>query len=319
MSSHPSPRKPVSQMTTAEKLGEAIRRSLPLLPPDARREVEALLSPEALAVMAGVVTLWVVSHFFGVGEVADAVLLVVGVAALGGAALRAAEELYAFASGTVRASRDEDLDRAAEHFSRAVTLIGVQAVAAILLKRAPAAFRKTYRDAEPYTLGTLPPAPRTPGRLFYRPRVTGRADLLAGEGFTTEFGDIFYSSRGSAQTQRLVRVHERVHSFLTPKLQVMREVRVVLSSNGYVKSHLLRYLEEALAETVAQVTVNGWREAIAGVTFPVKNGYVTVAEMRSEAAGILLGPVNVGGMIYKAVFNYTPPSRQGWREVRPGR
>ena len=141
-----------------------------------------------------------------------------------------------------------------------------------------------------------------------------RADLMAGEGYTTEYGDIFYSSRGSAEAQRLARVHEKVHAFLTPKLQVMREVRVVLNSNGYLKSYLLRYIEEALAETVAQVTVKGWREAMVGVAFPVKNGYVTVAGMKSEVAGIMLGPVNVAGMVYKAVFNYTAPSRRGRRE-----
>jgi hypothetical protein len=312
----PRAAKPVSQMTTAEKLGEAIRRSLPMLPPEARGEVEAMLAPESLAVMAGVVTLWAGSHFFGVGEVADVVLLLVGVVALGGAALRAGEELYGFASGAARASRDEDLNRAGEHFARAVALIGVQAVAAVLLKRAPKAFRKTLDNEPPVTLKALKPAPRTPGKLFYRPTVTATAGKPAGEGATTVYGDIIYSSRGSVDTQRLVRVHEKVHSFLTPKLQVMREVRVLLSSNGYLKSYLLRYLEEALAETVAQVTVNGWREAVVGITFPVKNGYVTVAGMNSEVAGIILGPVNVGGMVYKAVFNYTAPTRRGWREVR---
>jgi hypothetical protein len=288
-----------------------------MLPEDAREEVEALLSPESLAVIAGVLVLWVVSHFFGVGEVADAVLLVVGVVALGGVALRAAGELYEFGSGAVNAKSEEDLDRAAKHFSEAVALVGIQAVAAILLKKAPKAFRKTYNNAKPYTLRTVPPAPRTPGKLFYRPKVTAVAGGRAGEGLTTAYGDIYYSSRGSAEAQRLARVHEKVHSFLTPKLQIMREVRVVLSSNGYIKSHLLRYLEEALAETVAQVTVRGWREAVVGITFPVKNGYVTVAEMRAEAAGILLGPINVSGMAYKVFFSSTAPSREGWREAKP--
>ena len=130
---------------------------------------------------------------------------------------------------------------------------------------------------------------------------------------------MFYSSRGGPDLQRLVRVHERVHSILTPKLQVLREVRIALNMNGYNKSFLMRYLEEALAETVGQVSVNGFRSAIEGITFPVKNGYVTITGMRTEAIGIMLGPINVGGMVYKVVFSLTRPTQQGWQEVQPAR
>lgn len=302
--------KPVAKMTTAEKIGEAIRRSIPMLPAEAREEVKALLTPEALAIMAGVLVIWVVSHFFGVGEVADVILLVVGVVALGGVALQAAEELYNFASSAVNAKRDEDLDRAAKHFSEAVALIGIQAVMAILLKKAPKTFRKSHNNAPPYTLRNMPTPPRTPGKLFYRPKTTADPTLPRGEGYTTAFGDIFYSSRGTPELQRIVRLHERVHQLLTPKLQFLREVRVVLSQNGYFKSYILRYLEEALAETVAQVGVNGFRHAVEGITFPVKNGYVTLAGMRTEAAGMLLGPVNVGGMVYRVYLSTFPPSER---------
>lgn len=308
------PPKPVDKMTTAEKIAEAIRRAIPMLPADAREEVEALLTPQALSIMAGVLVLWVVSHFFGVGEIADVVLLVVGVVALGGVAVQAAEELYNFASNAVGAKREEDLDRAAKHFSEAVSLIGIQAVMAILLRKAPKVFRQSHNNAPTYTLRGLGPAPRTPGRLFYRPKTTADPTLPQGEGYTTAFGDVYYSSRGTAELQRLVRVHERVHQLLTPKLQFLREVRVVISQNGYFKSYILRYLEEALAETVAQVGVRGLRNAVEGITFPVKNGYVTLAGMRTEAAGVLLGPVNVGGMVYRAFFSTFPPAE---RKLRP--
>ncbi|HEV2864855.1 MAG TPA: hypothetical protein VGX48_27930 [Pyrinomonadaceae bacterium] len=308
------PPKPVEKMTTAEKIAEAIRRSIPMLPADAREEVEALLTPQALSVMAGVLVLWVVAHFFGIGEIADVVLLVVGVVALGGVAVQAAEELYNFASYAVGAKREEDLDRAAKHFSEAVTLIGIQAVMAILLKKSPKVFRQGHNNAPTYTVRGLGPAPRTPGRLFYRPKVTADPTLPRGEGYTTAFGDIYYSSRGTPELQRLVRVHERVHQLLTPKLQFLREVRVVISQNGYSKSYILRYLEEALAETAAQVGVHGLRNAVEGITFPVKNGYVTLAGMRTEAAGMMLGPVNVGGMVYRAYFSTFPPSE---RKLQP--
>ena len=54
-----------------DKLGEAMRRSLPRLAPGVRAEVEKLLTPEALAVIAGVLGLWVGSHFIGIGEIID--------------------------------------------------------------------------------------------------------------------------------------------------------------------------------------------------------------------------------------------------------
>lgn len=63
----------------------------------------------------------------------------------------------------------------------------------------------------------------------------------------------------------------------------MREIRVVPRYNSYIKSSIFRYLEEAIAETIAQVSVNGWREVITGLSFPVKNGYITLVEIRTEA------------------------------------
>jgi hypothetical protein len=70
----------VAGMTASEKIAEALRRSLPLLLADARAEVEKLLEPATLAILAGVLVVWAGSHFFGVGEVVDVVLLAVGVA-----------------------------------------------------------------------------------------------------------------------------------------------------------------------------------------------------------------------------------------------
>ena len=43
---------------------------------------------------------------------------------------------------------------------------------------------------------------------------------------------------------------------------------------SYAHSSLWRAVEEALAETVAQVGVNGLRKMMVGIRFPVANGYV---------------------------------------------
>ena len=66
----------------------------------------------------------------------------------------------------------------------------------------------------------------------------------------------------------LVRVHEKVHSFLSPKPQGLREMRVVLSADGCVRPYILRYLEEALAEPVAQVDRAGLARGARGHHVP---------------------------------------------------
>ena len=63
----------------------------------------------------------------------------------------------------------------------------------------------------------------------------------------------------------------------------------------YQRSSLMRYLEEALAETYAQVRVNGASAAFDGVRFPVTNGYVELRDVLTEAA---IGTVLVGGATY---------------------
>ena len=73
---------------------------------------------------------------------------------------------------------------------------------------------------------------------------------------------------------------------------------------------MLHYLEEALAETVAQLSINGikWRNYLAGVKFPFGNDgsvvYVTRNAIKIEANGVLLGPINVSGMIYNVYYAY---------------
>ena len=52
-------------MSKEDKIEEVTRRSLPLLPAHVRHDVEAI------AIMEGVLTLWVISHFFGIDEIAD--------------------------------------------------------------------------------------------------------------------------------------------------------------------------------------------------------------------------------------------------------
>jgi hypothetical protein len=154
----------VSAMSNAEKLGEAMRRALPLLPADVAAQVEALLTPESLAIMAGVTVVWGVSHFFGVGEVADAILLVVGAAVLGATAVDVARDLMGFVQNALGAKSEADLDKAAAHFAQAVIKGGITVIMAILLHRGAKATQEQLNAR--FARGAPPrPAigPRVPG------------------------------------------------------------------------------------------------------------------------------------------------------------
>jgi hypothetical protein len=119
--------------------------------------------------------------------------------------------------------------------------------------------------------------------------------LPPGTGRTDRFGNITYSSAGSATDQALTRYHEQVHSFLSPRLNRLRSFRADLMMAGYQRSAFLRYLEEALAETYAQLRVHGIRGLPTGLRFPIRNGYVTLRAVVTEAA---IGTVLYGGATY---------------------
>lgn len=268
----------VSEWSIDRKLEEALRRALPKLGPEARSQVQALLTPQALATIGAVLVAWVISHAVGIGEIIDIIILSVGAFAIGMAVFDGLDHLYQFAVRAYRGRSSGDLDAAASHFAMAVSVLGIQAVLAVLFRGSP----RTFRGGLPRGLG-----PTTARGMAYRPAFRwskyepkfGR--LAAGEGWTNTWGDIVVSSRGSARTRQLVLLHERIHQFLTPKLYPLRNFRIANRDASYRHSSLSRYLEEALAETIAQVRVLGAKEALIGIRFPVNNQYVYL--MRSGA------------------------------------
>jgi hypothetical protein len=141
-----------------DRLGEAMRRSLPRLAPGVRAEVEKLLTPEALAVIAAVLGLWVGSHFIGIGEIIDIILLAVGVLAIGLAVFDGGGELAEFSRTALGAASDQDLDRASIHFANAVSILGIQAASA---------YAKTHRLESPH-INLIPQEVReVDGRLVW--------------------------------------------------------------------------------------------------------------------------------------------------------
>jgi hypothetical protein len=222
------------------------------------------------------------------------------------------DHLFEFAAGVYDAHKLSDLDGAAEHLAKAIAILGIQAVLAVLFRGAKAKAPRTRRiDVEP-------PPPSTPG-FKYRPTVKKDPSLPAGEGATSSWGDIVISSRGSAAEQSLVLLHEKVHAFLTPTIYFLRKFRVESRTGSYFQSSLWRYIEEALAETIAQVGVNGIKQFFTGIRFPVENGYVYLTRAGGEAKyfagnGVVretLGLIYQGmvsGITWNLFFQPSPPT-----------
>lgn len=308
-------------MSREEKVSLAIWRCLPLLPAEVANELKQLLTPAAITIMVVVLAVWAASHFFGVGEIIDVILIIVGAITLGPIAVKAAEHLYYFASKSLYAKNETDINQAAKHLADAISLIGVQVVMALLLKKAPKVLnqprnRMGTKLATPYNKKTIGTPPKTEGSIFYKPKTTilpNSNRLGKSGGITNQWGDVYLVLSKVASEAKAAKIHELVHRFLTPKLQVfprLRQNMTILKSNSYMKSYILRYLEEALAETVAQMATRGvnWRSLLVGLKFPFgTNGgtmYVTKAAMKTEAMGVLLGPINVGGMVFNVYYAY---------------
>lgn len=251
---------PLSGLSQSQRLLEVLKRAIRMLPGETGDKLSALLSPTTLIVVAASLAVWAASHAFGVGEAVDLLMLGVGAIFIGREALDVLRHISSFASLTFGAKTEGDLDAAARHLADAIAIIGVDVVIALLLHGAGKAWSNRYR-----------------------PSIKGDASLPAGSGSTTQFGDVTYSTAGSATDQALVRFHEMVHSFLSPKLRGLRDLRADFGTFGYQKSQLLRYIEEALAETYAQLRVNGIKGLPAGIRFPIKYGYVTLTGVLSEA------------------------------------
>ena len=92
---------------------------------------------------------------------------------------------------------------------------------------------------------------------------------------------------------------------IAPKFYLLRELRVFMRQSAYSKSYILRYLEEALAETIGLLRARGMSTEyiVKGFNFPLGNTYeISFSLLRHEASGILLGPVIVGGIMYSVWY-----------------
>lgn len=124
------------RLSNTERLSIAIRRAVNSLPSQAKAKAEELLDPANLAIMAGALAIWIGSQATPVGWVVDIAMAGLGLYALGTEAVVVVRELKAFGMGIIEAEKESDLYKAGEHLGKAVAVVGIDLVVALLLKKA---------------------------------------------------------------------------------------------------------------------------------------------------------------------------------------
>ncbi len=193
-----------------------------ILPAEGKAMVESMLDPTMLTLIGGTLLVWIGSHAFGVGEFVDLVLLGAGVVTLGFSAFDGAKALCDFATRAVGARSESDLDQAGQSFARAVLILGVSTVQAILLHgQARTAIARGTPQVHPMPdVGPTPPAGNQL-RLSRPATLPGRA-----VGGTTGFGEIAIARDQTLTEQRITLLHELVHRYFTPRVGPLRRLRV---------------------------------------------------------------------------------------------
>jgi len=113
-------------------------------------------------------------------------------------------------------------------------------------------------------------------------------------GETLPNGQVFLRPGLSRAEQLSTLRHESVHAFFSPRGNgAVARFRQNLGQSGYDNSQLLRFTEEAIAETVGSGSLRQ------GLLHPLRNGYgITGAGLATE--GALLG----GGLFGAGYFGY---------------
>lgn len=292
----------VSRMSSEQKLMKAMELSLRHLMPEARRQVEAMLTPTSIAVIAAGLTAWAASHLFGAGEIMDVILLGLGLVALGGGAITGGQEMARFTVAASQARTPGDLDIAAQHFARAIDILGITAVSAVLLHHSAKGVvaRGMPRMKPPVKAGPPPPPGWKPTITYTQKKIidaTGREV----EGQASAYGDTTIWIGNTLDRLLHVRLHELGHRMFAPKLTILREFRATTAMSGYLRSAWLKFLEEAIVEARATFIRHGAKDALFSVSFPLKRGYVTISQLFEEA--VALENIVSGGLKYGVYLN----------------
>jgi hypothetical protein len=152
----------VARMSNLEKLRRTFEYalSLPTLSNEAKLALRALVDPESLKVTAMILAGWALAHFFGVGEVVDAILVGFTLASLGPQGMQGLADLVEFGYDVINAKCDFDLRRASEKLARAFIILGVELVQALL--RGKAQIKPNHAKAVPRNEGKAPQSSAPP-------------------------------------------------------------------------------------------------------------------------------------------------------------
>jgi hypothetical protein len=71
------------QSTFEDRLKDVLTRTMAKVGPETKTHLQALLSPDTLKIIAGVLVAWIVAHAFGLGEIIDVILVATGAIAIG--------------------------------------------------------------------------------------------------------------------------------------------------------------------------------------------------------------------------------------------
>ncbi|MCC9601776.1 hypothetical protein LOC67_14545 [Stieleria sp. JC731] len=126
----------VQAMPLEDRFANVLKRTVPKLPAEIQEEFAAMLSPSSLAIMIAVLVIWGGSHYFGIGFVADALLLVLGLGFLGWQVWSVGGDFVAFVDLTCKARSDSELDKASTHLANFIAVVGVAAFMAMIAKGA---------------------------------------------------------------------------------------------------------------------------------------------------------------------------------------
>ncbi len=128
---------PVARMEQSEKLCRSFARALTELPAAMTQEARALLTPENLAAMGAMTAAWLGTQGVPVvGQAVDAALLALGVTLLIAQTGELVDGLWRYANLVTAARSMAELDEAATHLARALSMAGINVVAFILTKKA---------------------------------------------------------------------------------------------------------------------------------------------------------------------------------------
>jgi hypothetical protein len=137
----PHPNSPAGQISsTGPKLNlkqrfmEMVKLAPNHMAPELAAQFRAMLTPSAIAGVAATFTALAVSQAFGIGEVVDLILLVVGAFVAGMAVFPAAENIVECVKTTVRAKTPADLERAADYLAQAIAILRVVVFFALIEK-----------------------------------------------------------------------------------------------------------------------------------------------------------------------------------------